>query len=155
MIIQTCLSVISGLLGRLGGRAKDGSWYDCITHSKARDVGCNLVVLIVWWLHAGFFLNLWWVYLLVFLLQLGAFSTYWDFIFSYDNYGVAGTMVGLALFPLAVWGNLMLLWLFIRAILIGGVWWALHKYLPNKVLLWRRDIAEEFLRYASLVIFLP
>ena len=45
IIIIILLAILSGVLGRLGGRAKDGSWYDFLSNTKARDVGCTLVAL--------------------------------------------------------------------------------------------------------------
>lgn len=39
------MSACSACLYRLGGRAKDGSWYDFLSNTKARDIGCSLIVL--------------------------------------------------------------------------------------------------------------
>jgi len=146
IIITILLAILSGVLGRLGGRAKDGSWYDFLSNTKARDVGCTLVALGIFVLWFGFNIHYWWIYLITILLHVGAFSTYWDFLFKFDNLWFSGFMVGIALLPLCIVYNLYLL-LVIRSILLAIIWGLLNKFLPSKVLIWRRDIAEEFLRY--------
>jgi hypothetical protein len=150
IIILLLLSILCGVLGRLGGRAKDGIWYDFLSNTKARDIGCSLMVLSSLLIVFGFHLNLWWVYLLLILLHLGAFSTYYDTIFGYDNLWFSGFMVGLALLPFA-WFGIAWWLILIRAILLAIIWGCLNKYLPDKVLIWRRDVAEEFLRYLSVI----
>jgi len=146
IIITILLAILSGILGRLGGRAKDGSWYDFLSDSKARDVGCSIVSLAVFCLWFGFEWKFWWVYLITFGLHWGALSLYWDRLFGYDNFWFSGFVVGLALIPLVIVYKLYLLWI-IRSILLAIIWGLLNKFLPSKVLIWRRDIAEEFLRY--------
>ena len=146
IIITILLAILSGILGRLGGRAKDGHWYDVLTDSKARDVGCSIIAIITFCLWFGFEWKWWWVYLITFGLHWGAISLYWDILFGYNNLWFSGFVVGIALIPLVIIYNLYLLWI-VRAILLAIIWGCLNKYLPKKVLIWRRDIAEEFLRY--------
>ena len=153
ILILLALSIICGLLGRLGGRAKDGSWYDFLSNTKARDAGCSLIVILSLIVLFGFSLKLWWLYLLVMLLHFGAFTTYWDWLFKFDNLWFSGFIAGLALIPYAfiipVWVLII-----IRAILLAIIWGCLNKYLPDRVLCWRRDIVEEFLRYFSVILSL-
>jgi len=149
----TILSTISGVLGRLGGRDKNGSWYDGISDSKTRDIGVSIAILLALWLLVGFNLTLWWLYLLCFGLGWGALSTYWDTIFKYDNFWFAGFASGLAIMPL-LWGDVLLPIIISRAVLLAVVWGSLNKYLPKRVFIWRRDIAEEFLRYFFAVLTL-
>lgn len=66
------LAVTSGILGRIGG-AED---YD----TKYRDVGCSLIAVIASILVFGFHPGYWWVYVAMFGLHWGAFSTYWDWL---------------------------------------------------------------------------
>lgn len=153
IFILLFLSIVCGILGRLGGKAKNGSWYDFLSNTKARDIGCPLTILSTILVLFGFHLNLWWVYLIIIPLHLGAFSTYWDFLFGYDNHWFSGFVVGLTLIPLAFFDIIWYL-ILIRAILLAIIWGCLNKYLPSKILIWNRDITEEFLRYFSVVITL-
>jgi len=98
----------------------------------------------------GFQWSAWWVYIIVFGLHWAALSSYWDFMFGYDNFWFSGFVTGLAILPMifinvAVWPILVL-----RAGLLSIVWGMLHKWLankPGKFMLWRKDVAEELLRY--------
>ena len=150
------LSIVSGVLGRLGGRAKDGSWYDCLSHSWARDWVCPLIALISLWLMIGVVLSYWWTYLLIYGLTVSFLTTYWDWLFKEDNLLFSGFAVGLALVP-AEKLNISIWLILIRAILLAVIWGCLNKYLPSagidgkkRILLWRRDIFEEFWRYFFL-----
>lgn len=150
IIILILLSIICGLFGRLGGKAKDGTWYDFLSNTKARDIGCSLIVLFSLWLLFGFSLSLWWLYLIIFGLHFWAFSTYWDWLFKFDNLWFSGFIVGISIIPFVFiipdW------WLyFLRMLLLALIWGCLNKYLPDRVLIWRRDVAEEFLRYLSVI----
>jgi hypothetical protein len=153
IVYLIAIAILSGILGRLGGRAKDGSWYDVITDSKARDVGCSLLTLCTLWLLFGFHLKYWLIYICIFGLSWGAISLYWDFLFGYDNFWFSGFVTGLALIPL-LWCGRHILPIGIRSCVLALIWGGLHKYLPSKVLIWDRAVAEEFLRYFSLIITL-
>jgi len=112
------LSIISAILYRAGGMAKDSqekysSWIPVwLRHSWVRDWLCPLCVLILW-IPATWFQ--WIIYCLTFghtavpalgfemIMWLSAYgatggflSTYWDFMFGYDNYLFSGFAVGLA-----------------------------------------------------------
>ena len=141
------LIFLSGVLGRMGGAGKEGNWYDRLLDTKWRDIGCSLIIVGVLLLLCGWHPSKWWAYLAVFGLSWCAFSTYWDTIFGYDNLWFSGLMVGLALFP-AYWLGVPWYVLLIRTVVLCLVWGCLNKFLPNRVFLWRRDVAEEFCRYA-------
>ena len=150
ILLILLLSGIAGILGRLGGRAKDGSWYDYLTDSKARDAGCSILTLFAIWLLFGFKLGLWGGYLAIFGLSWGAISLYWDFLFKKDNLWFSGFMVGLACLPLTfihiAW------WLILsRATLLAVIWGLLNTLKYDRILFWRRDVAEEFMRYFSVI----
>ena len=58
LLIVSIATILTAILYRLGGSAKNGSWYDWAKHSKTRDWGCTIVVLgilalcgkvVVWW----------------------------------------------------------------------------------------------------------
>lgn len=106
-IILAGLTILSGLLYRMGGAGDEGrkafpwlpSW---AFNTKARDVGCALCCT------AGMFTILigfmfpWWAHLLAFLFLFGALTTYWDFLFGWDNHWMHGFMCALAYFPYAI-----------------------------------------------------
>jgi hypothetical protein len=129
IIILLILSIISGVLYRMGGKGKP-------FNTKYRDLGCPLIALIALWLLVGFQLSYWWVYFLMFGLMFGALTTYWDFLFGFDNYWFHGFMVGLSTFPL--------FWLGIYwwAILIYSISLAVSMGIWSKLINW--DVAEEF-----------
>jgi hypothetical protein len=82
-------TLLSSLLYRLGGQGKP-------FNTKYRDLGCPTVLFLLLWFLFGFH----WIYFLVFGLSFGALTTYWDFIFKYDNFWFTGFMYGLAGIPL-------------------------------------------------------
>lgn len=134
-----CLAILSGILGRMGGA--DGY------NTKYRDVGCSIVVVFAVILLQGWQPSFWWVYLAIFGLHWAAFSTYWDKVFGYDNFAFSGLVVGLALSPI-LFIDPSLWWVVaLRSIVLAVAWWALNKFLPEKVLIWKRDVVEEFSRY--------
>jgi hypothetical protein len=143
ILLTLILSIASGILGRMGG----AEGYDTLY----RDVGCSLLSILTFIIWFGFKVNYWWVYLIVFLLHWLAFTTYWDGLFGFDNLWFAGFMVGLALIPLPIIDKTLPFY-FVRAILLAIIWGCLNKYLPYQVFIWRRDIAEEFLRYFAVII---
>jgi len=101
------LTMLSGLLYRLGGWGDPGrknypklpTW---LFNTKARDLGCPLCAF----LGMLFFVEMsWWMALAHFLsfgILFGALTTYWDFLFEFDNHWVHGFMCGLAYFPYAI-----------------------------------------------------
>ena len=91
-----------------------------------------------------------WVYLGVFCLTWGSMATYWDWLFKgRDSMFFSGLMVGVALTPI-LFISVELWWLVaLRMGILAVVWECLNRYLPQKgVWIWRRDVVEEFSRYA-------
>ena len=100
-------TAISAILYRLGGAAKKGNWLDFARNSKVRDIGCSLTFLaLVGALvtHAHIEWASWWVYAICFGLSWASLSTYWDWLFGYDNYYMHGLGCGLAMLPLIACG---------------------------------------------------
>jgi len=148
MIALWSLAFLSGTLGRMGGAGgKFRSWQ--------RDWVCPWLALAALWLAVGFQIINWWAYMLAYALTGASLTTYLDSIFGEDNLYASGFLVGIAFLPLAFIG--VAWWLIVwRAVMLCGIWGGLNKYLPsNGILIWRRDIAEEFLRYAFLVLTIP
>lgn len=143
------LMLISGTLGRMGGAGKEGQWYEDILDTKWRDLGCAIVLLAAVWLLFGFKPAYWPAYAITFLLTFGSFCTYWDDLFGCDCHWFSGLVVGLAAIPLMWVDPVFILLVPVRAIALAFWWDFLNKKLPQEwVLCWRRDVAEEFLRYA-------
>jgi hypothetical protein len=82
------------------------SW---MVHSKARDVGCSLITigwLLLFYRHAP-----WWTYVISLVLQVLAYSTYWDELpanHGKDNFFMHGFFVALALFPIVIFTGMWL-----------------------------------------------
>ena len=63
------LSIISGILYKLGGTSAGTKW---------RDIGCPLIALLIClWLLKGLEFRFWWAYLLTFGLGWASMTTYW------------------------------------------------------------------------------
>lgn len=98
MIWILILSVISAILYRAGGMSKDPSaepkWIPVwLRQSWVRDWLCPMCVLLLWF--PGFNWGLiWW--LLAYGATGGMLTTYWDWLFKFDNFWFSGFMVGLA-----------------------------------------------------------
>ena len=133
------LAIASAVLGRMGG----AKGYD----TKFRDIGCSAIVVIVVWLLFGYEPSTWWVYALIFGLHWGAFSTYWDKVFGYDNLSFSGAMVGLALSPILFIDVGLILFVGLRSVFLFCAWGALNKWRRPKVLFWKGDVFEELARY--------
>jgi hypothetical protein len=144
LFLTLILSILSGIFGRMGG----AEGYDTLY----RDIGCSILSIAVFCIWFGFKLDYWWIYLIVFGLHWGAFSTYYDTIFGFDNLWFSGFIVGMALFPL-LFVYKIIPFFFIRAILLAILWGLYNTQIkPNYILCWRHDIVEEFLRYFSIII---
>lgn len=92
ILLTLIISILSGILGRMGG-AKD-------YHTLYRDIGCSLLSIFIFCIWFEFNLNYWWVYLIVFGLHWLSFSSYYDKLFGFDNFWFSGFVLGLALLPL-------------------------------------------------------
>ena len=149
VLILIALAILSGILYRLGGWGDEGraampwapKW---LFNTKARDVGCAVVTMggMMYFLD-----NPWWAHLISFGLLFAALTTYWDFLFGYDNHWFHGFACGLAYFPYAI-GNVGWVGFGVRciacAILMGAV-----------SILSDNDVVEEVGRGAVLPLTLP
>lgn len=137
MIASTIIcTVASAILYRLGG----AKGFD----TKYRDVGCPIVFL-AWFtsthpVHGIEYL----FYLPIFGLMWGALTTYWDWLFGFDNYWFHGFMIGMS--------TLFLFW-------VGIAWWMILGYSLLLAILmggwcsiWKNDILEEMGRGAFIII---
>jgi hypothetical protein len=130
ILIWLLLSCSSGILYRAGGMDKGNlarpKWIPVwLRQSWIRDWLIPLVSL-------GLMLTLWqpnnalgWISLLPCIALNGAaLSTYWDWLFGYDNFYFHGFGCGLALLPL-IFAGLAWQWILVRAIVLGlsmGLW---------------------------------
>ena len=141
------LSCLSGILGRWGGSDKG--------NTKIRDIGIPLIFtgLMVWLTLKSFNLWLLGAYLVGFLALMGSLTTYWDWLFGFDNLWFSGFVVGLSTFPYAIIDKHWVM-LAIHSLALAIIWGSLNRIKYDRILFWRRDVAEEFLRYASVIPFL-
>ncbi len=153
ILLLLLFTVIYALAYRAGGTGKEDEakpkWIPkWLRKSWVRDWLCPLFVygsLLLFYQPC-----LWWEWLLLVLCYplLGAsLSTYWDWLFGFDNYWFAGFVCGIASFPLIfcgfTWWTILL-----RAILVAVLWgvWSLF---------WAEDWVEEFGRGAIIVLTTP
>lgn len=141
------LMLLSGLFGRMGGAGKHGHWYDWMLDTKWRDIGCSIILILAVIVIDGYKPEFWLAYLLTFGLTWASFCTYWDKLFGYDNLWFSGFVVGLAGLPLGFINKELLVIVLIRVLVLTLVWGCLNKFLPQMVLIWKRDVVEEFGRY--------
>ena len=154
ILVLLILSIISAVLFRLGGSAKNGSWLDFAKNTRTRDAGCPLIALIALWLLVWFKLSYWWAYLLTFGLSWGAMSTYWDFLFKdKDNFYAYGAGIGIAFLPF-IWCAISWYAVAGRTICLALSFGLLNKYV-NKWQVKHSDFWEEFLRGALLILTIP
>ena len=131
------LSVLSGVLGRLGG--KGGHWW---ANTKMRDLGCPACMLAVI-LIKGIWAP-WWIHFIAFGLMFATLCTYWDSLFGFDNHWFHGFMIGIAYLPYCFTTGHWVLYA-IRCLVLAvwmGAW--------SKA--WKNDTIEEFGRYAILPV---
>lgn len=97
--------IASSVCYRAGGLDKTQKYWIPVwmRHSWVRDWLCPLFCLL-----PLFTQNPHWVFIPVYGLMGASFSTYWDWLFKFDNFWFSGFVVGLAKIPL---------------VLAGFVWW--------------------------------
>ena len=129
-IYQIILSIGSAILYRLGGSSKTDQdkefpwiprWFKNIP--KKRDVMSNIVKLFGVYL-LGIYAPIW-VWFISFGLLWASLSTYWDWMFGYDNFYMHGFMCAFSLLPLVLFGNLLLGIFIIKFIILAigmGLW---------------------------------
>ncbi len=124
-------SLLCGILGRMGG-AKG-------FNTKYRDLGIPLIATLLL-LFLGIRNPL--ALFLSFGLMFAASTTYWDFLFGYDNFYAHGFFIGIATLPIAV---VIQHWFgFFCMVTLYTIWMGLW----SKIIRW--DVAEEFGRYAII-----
>jgi hypothetical protein len=142
------LAAISAVLYRAGGLDKETKhWIPIwLRNSWVRDWLCPLCsysALLLFWQPFSF---LGWGLLLPSYALLGvSLSTYWDWLFKFDNYWFSGFMCGLSAFPLIFAG---LPWevVIIRSITLALAWGIWCKLFGN-------DNVEEYGRGAFVTMF--
>ena len=136
--IVIVLSILSGILYRIGGTNKGTLW---------RDIGCSLVTLIALWLLLGFILSYWWAYLLTFGLSWGALASYWGLDEKKWGYWAHGLGISLAILPI-VW---------ITRHWLGFVLWTI--VLTTFITIWSelvsKDVIEEKGRGFAIIATMP
>ena len=122
------LSVASAMLYRMGGASEtalalEWGWVPKWIRNfpKKRDVGCGVVTLL-----AALLIGVkapWWTWVLAFGLHWASLSTYWDFLFGFDNHWFHGFMIGMSMLPIAFFWNPVGLGVraLALAILMGGI----------------------------------
>ena len=146
------LSIFSGLFYLLTGLGGDGrksfpsvpGWF---FGRQTRLVGCStcriLAVLVVG-VQAP-----WWCDLLVMGLTVGALSTYWDFLFGFDNFWFHGFMIGVATLPYVFFGVSIWAWL-VQAVALAVFMGVLCHVLDRVHRFFGKNYVEEPGRGASI-----
>jgi len=136
LLFLLILCIFSGIAGRAGGSGRFNRLW--------RVIGVPFLAIVAVWLCFGVRMAYFWAYLLSFGLMAASVSTYWDFLFGYDEHFFHGFMIGLSLAPIAwVTGH----WLgFCLAVILSTLWMGFW----SKILKW--DVAEEFGRYFILPV---
>lgn len=138
-LIILALSVLSAIAYRMGGSGNYNRLW--------RIMGVSALTIVAVIALLGFKIAYIWVYVLTFGLLCGSISTYWDFLFGFDNFWFHGFMLGVACFLLYFLG---VHWyaILIRSLVLAifmGVW----------CLVFSKDITEECGRGAVLVATIP
>lgn len=134
------LSIISAILGRAGGMgASDKGWIPkFMRHSWVRDWLCPICALLpLVFIHPS-----WWFFL-VYGATGGLLTTYWDWLFGYDNLWFSGFAVGIVSMPLVMAGFPW--WIILARSILIAVLWGANNLLANKNK-WP-DGLEEYIRY--------
>lgn len=106
MIILVILCAIAcSVLYRAGGLSKEQPYWIPVwmRRSWVRDWLCPLFVLLPLFIQQPH-----WIFIPIYGIMGALLTTYWDWLFKYDNFWFSGFFVGLSIMPL---------------ILIGCVWW--------------------------------
>jgi len=136
ILIIFLLSILSGILYRLGGAGKLNNSFDFLRNTKARDIGCNVVVnsaIFILLASNGFKItpSLLIEYLLSIGFLLASLSTYWKKKGTNGNYftwAVTGFFYGLSAIPFIFHTNLWLVFT-IRTVILTlfiMLWWKKH-----------------------------
>jgi len=151
MIILFIISILAGILGRMGGTSRYDTLY--------RDLGIPTLFVIYQWITKHLVINI--PYFITFVLFYGSLTTYWDELFNKPgtpgnqhkhNFWFSGFMVGLSTFFL-IWTDVHWYIIFIKAIILAIIWGLNNKYTSK---LWFKDrtVIVEFIRYFSTLMVL-
>ncbi len=153
IILWLLASILSVILYRTGGMSKDDNarpeWIPkFMRRSWVRDWLIPFVSL-------GYLLTLWqpeygieWLFFLPCIVLTGlTLSTYWDWLFEYDNYWFSGFCVGLALSPL-IFAGIHWYAILIRAVVLVLAWGVWCKIFGD-------DVIEEMGRGGFIIASLP
>ena len=121
ILVWLIISLLCAVLYRLGGVGKP---FD----TKYRDLGVPALCLpYLWFLGHSHLLGPFWLQIALFLgvfgLMFWALTTYWDFLFGFDNYWFHGFAVAVACVPLYFLGFhwwAIVIRCVILAVLVGG-----------------------------------
>ena len=151
------LSIVSAILYRLGGASKEDQdkefgwipkWIRSIP--KKRDFGCGVCVIgsvLILGIQAP-----WWAYVLSSGLMWASLSSYWDWMFGYDNHWFHMFMIGLSMLPVMFFAYPIELG--IRCIILAVLGGGGSKYIDEVIQPKRSDIITELLRGFILPITL-
>ena len=127
IILLLILIALSGICYRLGGEGKKGDKLDFLRDTLTRDLGCPALAILILSLFFGWHGS----YFLFFGLSWLALTTYWDWLFGYDNFYMHGFGCGVAGFALI---NSIPFWVIITRLIICtlgmGLW---SKYVKTDV----------------------
>jgi len=149
VLILFLLSIAGGILYRMGGSSA--------FHKQVRRFGVPTVFIFTLLLLQGLpgSVKVGISYFLTFGAMYGAISTYWDSVFGKDNLWFAGLGVGLAALP-NILASGSIGWVIVRSIILALTWGFLNlklqEYQGQKILLWNKDIVEEFTRGFLVII---
>lgn len=157
-VLSTLIVFFNGILYRLGGAGKKGTWLDFARDTLTRDIGCPLMALSLLFLWVGFDND----HIIRYILFLGlswlALTTYWDetdikikdkicrkinWIYPADNFYLHGLGCGLA--GLVLW-SVVPWWILIARLIVCPVGMGLWSKLV------KRDIPQEFGRGVFFII---
>ena len=119
-----CITIIAGILtayfGWSGGRGYDYADKHGYPRWLFRSWTRDWMIAPICALWAYFYgVHSWWL-ILVIPATGGALSTYWDWLWGYDNFYCHGFFVGLAAFPIAIATGAW--WMFLLRILVVTLW---------------------------------
>lgn len=135
IILYILFALISGWLGQAGGSGKFPRWLRIIGVPLMSCVNlflCGIHNLPILFFTLG--------------LLIASISTYWDFLFGYDNFWFHGFAIGIAVF-LTAFNPLMFVLRWISLSLFMELWHLKH---PKKFLKWDGARVEEFGRYFAV-----
>lgn len=127
ILLAIVMSIFASVCYRAGGLSKEQPYWIPIwmRHSWVRDWLCPLFVLLPLFVQSPH-----WIFIPVYGIMGGFFTTYWDFLFKEDNFWVSGLAVGSAMFPLVFAGFVWYV-LLAKAVFICVSWGLLCKYSGN------------------------